>query len=160
MRGDQRPLDHRVAEIQRLPGGVERGIGDSDGDAHGEERGQPQQVGAAHPAALPPMADQQRRRQSDDDGLAEQPEDEQDEGEGVVFPPARFREAEPGRDRREVEQRREQVLALDHPGDGFDVQGWTANTAAMAQAPGTSSRPARRQRRTVLAACSSTLTAW
>ena len=90
MRGDQRPLDHRVAEIQRLPGrGVCR-VGGGDGDAHGEERGQPQQVGAVHPAALPPMADQERRRQSDDDGLAEQTEDEQDEGEEVVFPPAPF----------------------------------------------------------------------
>ena len=123
LRRDQRPLDDGVAEVQRLPGAVERRVGDGDGDSHREERSHPQQVGAGHPAALPPMADQERGRQGDDDGLAEQPENEQGEGQEVMFPPAPFREAEPGRGRGEVEQGRKHVLSLHDPGDGFDVQG-------------------------------------
>ena len=119
---DQHALDERVAERERLPRGIERQVRRGDDKRYREERRQPRQVGPRDAARLPPVPDEQRRRQRDHDGLRQQAGREEPERQQVAPGPRRLREPDPGQRGGQVEQGREHVLALDDPGDRLDVQ--------------------------------------
>ena len=123
VRRDEHALDEGVIDVDDFL--VIGHVRDGDAQPHREERHRAEQVGSGHAPLFPPTVDQQRRRQSDADGFAEQPRGEQHERQDVAPRPVLrvrpFDEAEPRQRRAHVEQDGEQVLAPDHPGGGFDV---------------------------------------
>ena len=123
VRRDQHPLHRRVAERERLARGVEREVGGGDGEPAREQRCEAEPVGRGHRAPLPPVPDDERRGQGDRDRLRQQRGREQTEHQAVACGPRRLGEPDPGEHRAQVEQRGEQVLALDDPGHRLDVQG-------------------------------------
>ena len=118
----QRALEQRIIKKDRFPSLVERHVGDGDGESQQEKRQRLRDVGGRHPALFPPVPDQQRHRQGDDDGFAQQAEDEQRQRQDVMCAPLRFHEAEVGEHGREVEQGRQHVLAPDDPDHRLRVQ--------------------------------------
>ena len=124
---DEDPINDGVPQGNGFPGLVKSCVRHHGDQPHHEERGHPKQVSGGHAAPLPPVPDQQCRGQGDHDGLAQQPQHEQRQRQKVAPPSelrARFlRKVNPSREGSEIEQGREQVLALNHPGNGFHVQG-------------------------------------
>ena len=123
VRRDEHALDEGVIDVDDfLVIGHVRG---GDAQPHREEWDRAEQVGSGHAPLLPPAVDQQGRGQGDADGFAEQPRGEQHERQDIAPRPVLrvrpFDEAEPRQRCAHVEQDGEQVLAPDHPGDGFDV---------------------------------------
>ena len=121
-RREQRALEQRIIKKDRFPALVERPVGERDGEPEQEKRQRLRQVGHAYPALLPPVPDQQRHRQGDDDGFAQQAEDKQRQRQDVMRAPLTFHEAEVGEHGREVEQGRQHVLAPDDPDNRLHVQ--------------------------------------
>ena len=120
-RGDQRPFQQRVAVAPHPARPVECQVRRRDGRSHHEERRHPQQIGRGHAAVLPPLPDQQCRRQGDHHRLGQHAGGVQRQRRQV---PPRARclgEAYPRQRRRQVEQAGEHVLELDHPGHRLDV---------------------------------------
>ena len=123
MRGDQRPFQQRVAVAAHPARPVECQVCRRDGRSHHEERRHPQQIGRGHAALLPPLPDQQCRRQRDHHRLGQQAGGVQCQRRQVAPGARRLGETHPRQRRRQVEQAGEHVLELDYPGHRLDVHG-------------------------------------
>ena len=126
MRGDEHTLDQRVIEGDGLLGPVERRICGRDRQPHGDERYEPDQVRGHDAVPFPPLPDQQCRGQGHHDGLAQHPQHEQRQRQDVPPRPTLrvrlLREAIPGPEGGQIEQRRKHVLAFEDPRHGLHVQ--------------------------------------
>ena len=122
-RRDQHPFDRRVAERHGLQRAVERVVRQGDAEAHGEERREAREIRRGDAALLPPVPDEERGGERHHHRLRQQGGDEQHEHQRVSPRPGRGDEAQPRVRRGQVEQRREQVLALNDPGYRLDMEG-------------------------------------